>query len=89
MTPETCEKRAIKQYLKQIGAFYYHNMAGFGSFIGTPDITAIHKGRVYQIEVKVKKNKQSAGQRAFQKEWTARGGYYICGGLLEVVNKII
>lgn len=87
-TPETSEKLAIKDYLKRIGAFYYHNLAGFGTYIGVPDITAIHNGRVYQIEVKVGKNKQSAGQVAFQKDWVSRGGYYICGGLTEVMIKI-
>ena len=89
LTPETAEKQAIKQYLNIFGAFYYYNLAGVCSFKGIPDLTVIDKhGQVWQIEVKAGKGKQSEYQKNFQREWEARGGKYICGGLDEVVKFI-
>lgn len=87
-TPETTEKSAIKDYLNIIGAFHYPNTAGLGSYRGIPDITAIYKGQVYQIEVKAGKNKQSPAQEEFQIDWELNGGIYICGGIDAVMAKI-
>ena len=88
MTLETAEKKAIKDYLKLKGAFVFHNLAGLGCFAGLADLTCIHYGKVYQIEVKAGKNKQSANQKIFQKDWETHGGFYICGGLDEVMEII-
>lgn len=88
MTPETAEKTAIKQYFQLIGVFYYSNLAGIASYPGLADITAIHNGVVYQIEVKAGKNKQSVNQQKFERTWRANGGNYICGGLAEVMTRI-
>jgi hypothetical protein len=86
MTPETQEKKAIKEYLSLRGVFYYHNLAGLGVFKGIADLTAIKNGKCYQIEVKVGDHKQTPHQANFQKEWEAHGGIYICGGLGEVIK---
>ena len=88
MTKETAEKNAIKQYLKLKNAFVFHNLAGLGCYPGLADLTCIHFGRVYQIEVKAGKNKQSVNQKQFQEDWEDKGGFYICGGLNEVMKII-
>ncbi len=87
-TPETYEKKAIKDYLNLIGAFVYHNLAGLGVYPGVPDLTAIYKGNVYQIEVKTDKGKQSSNQKTFQQRWEESGGTYILGGLNDVIDKL-
>jgi len=88
MTPESAEKKAIKDYLYLINAFSYWNMAGMGSYPGLADITCIHNGKVYQIEVKAKGGRQSHHQRIFQNAWEEAGGIYILGGLDEVMEVI-
>lgn len=88
MTEETAEKKAIKQYLKIKGAFVYHNLAGLGVYPGIPDLTCIYKGKVYQIEVKTKKGRQSSNQKLFQDDWESQGGIYILGGI-DKIMKII
>ena len=91
MTPETAEKKAIRDYLRLKGAFVFHNLAGLGVYPGLADLTAIYKGKVYQIEVKAAgvKHKQSANQKQFQEDWEAQGGIYILGGIDEVMKKIV
>jgi hypothetical protein len=88
VTPETAEKGAIKEYLEAIGACWYWNLAGMGVFPGIPDLTAIYRGQVYQIEAKAPNGRQSEAQRQFQLEWEARGGIYILGGIDEVMRRI-
>ena len=88
MTEETMEKVGVKEYLNYLGAFRYHNLAGMGVYPGIPDITCVHKGIVYQIEVKTKKGKQSDNQKIFQDDWEAHGGIYILGGIDEVMEAI-
>jgi hypothetical protein len=88
MTPETAEKRAIKDYLTFKGIFHYHNLAGLGCYPGIADITAIKNGIVYQIEVKASKGRQSELQGQFQASWEAAGGVYILGGIDDVIKKI-
>jgi hypothetical protein len=85
ITAETAEKIAIKQYLGYFGCYFYHNLQGIGAKKGLPDLTAIdRKGQTWQIEVKAPNGRQSDWQKEFQKEWEAKGGHYICGGLDEV-----
>lgn len=85
MTPETAEKRAIKQLLHLKGYFVYYNLQGIASYKGIPDMTAISRtGQVVQIECKAKNKKgvmgkQSDHQKRFQQEWEAQGGIYLCG----------
>ena len=88
MTPETQEKKAIKDYLNLKGVFHYHNLAGLGCFPGLADLTAIHNGQVYQIEVKAKGGKQSENQKMFQFYWESAEGIYVLGGLDEVMKLI-
>jgi len=85
MTPETAEKKAIKDYLDLKHIFHFPIMQGLGCAKGLPDRFAIKDGIVYAIEVKVN-NKQSAHQQEFQKNWEVAGGIYILGGLDEVMK---
>jgi hypothetical protein len=86
ITPETAEKKAIKDFLNARGWFWYPNTAGLGSKPGIPDLTAIKKGFVVQIEVKAGKGKQSPKQVEFEIDWKNSGGTYICGGLDDVMQ---
>ena len=88
ITPETSEKIAIKSYLNFKGYFYYSNTAGFASYPGLPDITAIKDGVVWQIEVKAPGGKQSPKQVEFEQAWCYRGGNYVCGGIDQVMAAI-
>ena len=86
LTPETLEKRAIKQYLTLKGYFHFPLLQGLASYKGLPDIMAIKKNKVYTVEVKKKGGKQSQHQKNFQEDWEAHGGVYICGNIDEVIN---
>ena len=88
-TEETEMKKAVKEYLRMRGVFFYHNLAGMGVYAGIPDITAISKGVAYGIEVKARKGKQSENQKQFQRDWEAAGGIYILGGIDEVMRIIV
>ena len=79
VTPETAIKRSIKSYLNMKGYFFFHNLAGLGCYPGIPDITAMKGGRVYFIEVKSEKGKQSDRQKDFQ-------GHVEDEGLLHKIN---
>ena len=88
MTEETKIKQDIKEYLRKRGVFFYHNLACLGSYKGIPDITAIYKGKVYQIEVKTPTGKLSYVQQQFRDKWQEQGGALIIGGL-EQVKRVI
>lgn len=84
-TPESYEKKDIKQLLHLKGYFVYYNLQGLASYKGIPDLTCISpKGQVVQIECKAKNKhgvmgKQSEHQKNFQQEWESQGGIYLCG----------
>lgn len=86
ITPESAEKKAIKDYLNAMGWYHYPNTAGFGSKRGIPDITALKNGVVVQIEVKAPGGKQSPGQAEFEADWTGCGGTYVLGGIDAVMK---
>lgn len=87
-TPETLEKKAIKEWLTLRGWWWYPNTAGFGVKPGIPDITAIKNGTVAQIEVKVIGGRQSKGQVDFMIDWQNHGGLYILGGIDQVIEAL-
>lgn len=43
---------------------------------GVPDIVALQNGKVYGLECKDAKGKQSDEQKQFQKRWEQQGGLY-------------
>jgi Holliday junction resolvase len=84
MTPETAEKKAIKDYLNLMGIFNFHVLQGLGCYPGIPDIIAVINGIMIGIEIKAKNKKgligkQSDKQVCFQQALENSGGIYICG----------
>lgn len=88
VTPESAEKKAIKEYLTLKGYFHFALMAGLGAYPGAPDIIAIKHDRSYAIEVKAPGGRQSEKQKQFQSRWVQAGGTYILGGIDEVMKKL-
>lgn len=87
-TPENLEKKAIKDYLAYKNVFNFALTQGLGSQPGLPDRIAIRNGKVYAIEIKSAKGKQSQHQQLFQFNWEASGGTYILGGIDAVMAVI-
>lgn len=87
-TPETAEKQAIKQYLDLKNYFHFPLLQGLASFKGLPDRIAIRGGKVYAIEVKTGRGKQSQHQKDFQLLWESAGGIYIIGGIDSIMRII-
>ena len=52
MTPEGKVKKAVKEYLKSIGAWYYMPVSNGMGRVGCPDILACYQGRFIAIETK-------------------------------------
>lgn len=79
MTPETAEKKAVKDYLDLLGFFHFPLTAGIGSYRGAPDRIAIKNSKVYAIEIKSSKGKLTEYELAFRQEWALQGGIYLFG----------
>ena len=88
MTPETIEKKIVKQYLDIKKYFHFHLLAGMGAYLGCPDMVAIKNGKVYLLEVKKYGGKQSPGQRLFQDLWEKSGGTYIIGTAEKIIDEL-
>lgn len=95
-------QRQILDWLNLKGIFAWRNNTGamraryggktryvrFGA-VGSPDIFALHKGKLYGIEVKGPKGTLSDEQRAFAAAFERAGGLYIAAwGLNEVEWRI-
>ena len=52
MTPEGKVKKAVKDYLKEIGAWYYMPVSNGMGRVGCPDILVCYKGRFMAFETK-------------------------------------
>lgn len=87
-TPETLQKKAVRDYLTINRWWWYPNTAGFGVKKGIPDITAVKGGVVVQIEVKAPGGKQSKDQVDFMLDWRAHGGYYILGTIDDIIRSL-
>jgi hypothetical protein len=88
MTPETYEKKAVKDYLDLLGYFHFPLVAGFASFKGAPDRIAIKNGKVYAIEVKGPKGKLTASEQEFAGRWTLNGGTYLSGTSGNIIDQL-
>ena len=51
-TPEGRVKKAVKEYLTTIGAYYYMPMSNGMGRVGAPDFMVCHNGRFLGIETK-------------------------------------
>jgi len=52
MTPEAKVKKAVKEYLKSIGAWYYMPVSNGMGRVGCPDILVCYEGRFMAFETK-------------------------------------
>lgn len=95
---ENAIQRAVVKHLKEraapgVFAFHVPNggyrkpveaaiMKGLGVKAGVPDIIAIHKGKVYALELKTEKGRPTEAQLAALGAIEAAGGYTaLCHGL--------
>jgi len=74
MTPERKVKKAVRQVLDALGAYYVMPVTGgFGSQ-GAPDFLVCHQGLFYGIETKAGKGKLTALQQLNQQKIISAGG---------------
>lgn len=52
MTPEGKVKKAVKEYLKSVGAWYYMPVSNGMGRVGCPDILVCYNGKFIAIETK-------------------------------------
>ncbi len=92
MTKETQIKKAIKDYLKLRGLYYWHNLAGLGAFPGLPDINVLDSdGCEWAIEVKAPRGKLSENQKRHLAEFNRPDRYrriLVARSLDDVMRKI-
>lgn len=99
--PEQVLQLRIIHYLKAIGAVVGKTKTTgvanrFGQryrdpylFIGFPDLTVFHKSKIYFIEVKAGKNRQTVEQVAFEQLCAGAGVRYILARSVEDVERVI
>lgn len=76
MTPEGALKKAIKEYLRTVGAFWSMIPGGSYAKTGDPDMVVCYKGRYIAVEAKVD-TPQSNWQKMRQVEIERAGGRYL------------
>lgn len=89
MTPEGALKKAIKEYLNSVGAFWSMIPGGAYAKIGDPDMVVCYKGRYVAIEAKTPTGKQSNWQQLRQREIERSGGIYILARKVDDVKSVI
>jgi Holliday junction resolvase len=82
-------QRAIRDYLRLMGWFVWHNLQSLGSYRGLADLTAVKNGVVVFIEVKTSRGTLSQYQRQFQQDLTRAGGHYIVARNIDDVEEAI
>lgn len=99
--PEAQIQQAIMEYLTAKRIFFWRNNTGVarmgqngGRFVrfgvvGSPDIFALHGGRIYGIEVKAPKGKVSEAQQKFGEKIESAGGTYIVARSVDEVMKLM
>lgn len=84
---ETRLKVSVQKYLKSIGAYSMKISDRFSS--GWPDLTVIHRGRVFFIELKTPTGIVSPMQKYVLGQITQAGGNaYVCRTLQEVKHVV-
>jgi hypothetical protein len=99
--PEAEIQNAIMEYLAAKRVFFWRNNTGVarmgqygGRFIrfgavGSPDIIALHGGRMYGIEVKSPTGKLSEAQKSFGENIEKNGGTYLVARSVDDVIRVI
>jgi hypothetical protein len=87
-SPEFYEKIAIREYLDQIGAWYFiPYTAGFGTS-GIPDIVGCYKGRFFSVEVKRPGRVPTPIQERRMRDIKQHQGATFAGASDIVINKL-
>ena len=86
---ENIIKKHIRDYLKQIGCKFWHNLQGLGCYEGLPDYEGVWKGKHFYIEAKSPRGTQRPGQVKFQELVESEGELYILADNVEIVMKHI
>lgn len=89
MTPEGQLKKDIKDYLKEVGAFWSMVTGGAYSKEGDPDIVVCYKGCYIAIEAKTYTGKMSPIQTVRRTQIIDAGGIHICARSVDDVKKTI
>ena len=87
MTPEGKLKKAIKEYLDSIGAFWSMIPGGAYAKIGDPDMVVCYRGRYVAIEAKTPTGVQSEWQKTRQRQIEEAGGLYVLARKLDDVKQ--
>lgn len=92
-TPETLIKLQIKNWLKGeewMGKLtWWNNLQGIGSWLGLPDIFVLKKGKLYGLEIKSAKGKESDYQRKFGELLIKYGGIYVVVRSWQEVERLL
>ena len=82
-------QRAIRDYLRLMGWFVWHNLQSLGSYRGLADLTAVKDGTVLFIEVKTSKGRLTQHQERFRDHLTQAGGHYVVARSIDDVEEAI
>ena len=82
-------QRAIRDYLRLMGWFVWHNLQSLGSYRGLADLTAVKNGIVMFIEVKTSRGRLTQHQKRFRDHLTRAGGRYIVARSIDDVEDVI
>lgn len=74
MTAETILKQQVKAYLNIRGILWWWNLAGIGVYPGLSDISCLHNGKFYALELKAPKGKPSPKQEEYLQRVNESGG---------------
>jgi len=86
-TPEGNEKKAVKKYLTDIGAFHRWPVPyGYGQ--PHVDCYACVAGQFWAIEVKAEGENATALQRRTLQEAEAAGAFWVCGVAVVIIDRI-
>jgi len=79
----------IKQYLTNLGAYYFKHHGGMYSQVGVPDIIVCYKGRFVGIEVKNETGKLSPLQERNLMRIADNGGIALTVRTLNEVKEVL
>lgn len=88
MTPEGKLKKAIKDWMKEQGIFYFMPVQSGYGIRGISDIICCYSGKFIAIETKVHPNKPSTLQYRFLNDVGKAGGYTLVAYSLEDVKSL-
>lgn len=81
-------RKQVIDYLKIKGYFVFYNLAGLGAYPGISDLVACKDDRVWFIEIKTAKGKQSDHQKAFETNLKKAGcNYLLVRGIEDLVKE--